>query len=175
MRLIILFFVLVFSIQSCQRDSKTDNDDGGTPVYKEGAEKFVLVDTKENKKNWVLRAERADSYDDSIIIYEVSVEFFDKEGEYYSTLTSDSGIVYSKSGDMTAKGHVVVVSEDSTVLKTDYLDWNNKRQKILTDDRVEITKENSIITGKGMESDPNLEHIEIKEEFQAISRDVKEE
>lgn len=175
MRSILLFLFVIIFISSCQRDKETDNENGGTPVYREGAEKFVLVDTKENKKNWVLRAEQADSYDDSILIYEVSVEFYDKEGEYYSTLTSDSGIVYSENGDMTAKGHVVVVSKDSTILKTDYLDWNNKRQKILTDDHVEITKENSIITGKGMESDPNLEHIVIKEEFQAISRDVKEE
>ena len=85
-------FVIVF-ISSCQRDKETDNENDGTPVYIEGAEKFVLVDTKENKKNWVLRAEQADSYDDSILIYGVSVEFYDKEGEYYSTLTSDSGIV----------------------------------------------------------------------------------
>ena len=171
---IFLLICLMLIMLNCHRDQGTD-DDGIIPEYKEGAENFVLVDTKEDKKNWVLRAKRADSYDDSITIYDVTVIFYDSFGIYSSTLTSDSGVIYSGSEDMTAKGHVKVVSRDSTVLKTGYLDWSNKRQKIITEDFVEITQKGSVITGKGMESDPNLKHVEIKEDFNAISRDIKED
>jgi LPS export ABC transporter protein LptC len=165
---------LVF-ISSCTDNSKTPVEGDSVPSYKEGAEQLVLVDMKKDKKNWILRAEKAESFDDSIIIFDVKIDFFDAEGVYNSTLTSDSGVVYSGSGDMRAKGQVKVVAKDSTELKTSYLDWDNREQKIITEDFVEITKKNSIITGKGMESDPNLEHIEIKENFNAVSRDIKED
>lgn len=170
----VFFLVILLSMVYCQKNPEPEHKNELTPVSKEGAEQFVLVDTKGDKKNWVLSAERANNFNDSIKINDVTVEFYDSKGEYNSTLTSDSGVVYSISGNMSAIGNVRVVSKDSTILKTDYLDWNNKRRKIITEDFVEITKKNSIITGKGMESDPNLEHIEIKENFNAISRDIKE-
>ncbi len=174
MKKILLSLVLLIPLLTC-RKPKNDQQDGITPALREGAEGFVLVDTRGDKKNWVLKADRALNFDDSITIYHVTVEFYDAEGVYNSTLTSDSGVVFSGSGDMSARGHVVVVSRDTTMLKTTYLDWNNKRQKIITEDAVEITKKNSIITGRGMESDPNLEHIEIKRDFNAVARDVHEE
>jgi LPS export ABC transporter protein LptC len=166
---------MLLSLCSCRKPRDTHQQDGITPVSREGAEEFVLVDTRGDKKNWVLKADRALNFDDSITLYEVTVEFYDIEGIRNSILTSDSGVVYSGSGDMSARGHVVVVSRDTTVLKTSYLDWNNKRQKIMTEDAVEITKKNSLITGLGMESDPNLEHIEIKKDFNAVTRDMHEE
>jgi LPS export ABC transporter protein LptC len=166
---------LIFFLIYCNRGPKAEEETETTPASREKAENFVLVDSEGSKKNWVLRAEQADNFEDSVKIYGVAVEFYDKEGEYSSTLTSDSGVVYSKSGDMRAIEHVKVTSRDSTVLKTDYLEWDNKRQKICTESNVRITQKNSIITGKGMESDPNLEHIEIKENFNAVSRDVKED
>jgi LPS export ABC transporter protein LptC len=170
----LLCFVLLIPLLTC-RNSKIEQQDSITPSLQEGAEGFVLVDTKGEKKNWVLKADRALSFSDSITLYNLSVEFFDAEGIYNSTLTSDSGVVYSGSGDMSARGHVVVISKDTTMLKTSYLDWDNKRQKIVTEDAVEITKKYSIITGQGMESDPNLEHIKIKKDFNAVARDVHEE
>lgn len=175
LRKFLLIIFLVSLIFSCDKGQQSEGKNKLTPVSMEGAEQFVLVDSKSDKKNWILKAGRANDFDDSVKIYVVNVEFFDSEGIYYSTLTSDSGIVFSRSGDMRAMGNVRVVSKDSTLLKTGYLDWNNKEHKIVTEDLVEITRENSIITGKGMESDPNLEHIKIKKDFNAISKDIKED
>lgn len=171
----IFFIVSMVFLICCDKGPKTEDGIETIPVSREKAEKFVLVDSDGSRKNWILRAERANNFDDSVKIYGVVVEFYDKEGLYSSTLTSDSGVVYSKSGDMRAIEHVKVTSRDSTVLKTDYLHWDDKRQKIYTESDVKITQKKSIITGKGMESDPNLEHIEIKENFNAVSRDVKED
>jgi lipopolysaccharide export system protein LptC len=146
----ILILLVLVPLLTCKK-SKTDEQNGITPSLREGAEGFVLVDTKGEKRNWILKADRALNYNDSITLYNVTVEFYDAEGIQ------------------------VVVSRDTTTLKTTYLDWNNKRQKIITEDAVEITKKNSIITGQGMESDPNLEHITIMKDFNAVARDVHEE
>jgi len=172
---ILLLIIFLFPVICCHNGKESKQKNEITPVSREGAENFILVDLKGDKRNWVLKAGRGDSYGDSVKIFGVTVEFYDSNGKYNSTLTSDSGVVYSVSGNMTASGEVQVVSKDSTVLKTNSLDWDNKKQKIVTEDFVEITREHTIITGKGMESDPNLEHIEIKEDFNATSRDVKED
>lgn len=174
MKRILLALFLLPLLLTC-RKSRSDPQDGIAPSLREGAEGFVLVDTRGEKKNWVLKADRALNFNDSITLYNVTVEFYDAEGIYNSTLTSDSGVVYSKNGDMSARGNVTVVSRDTTTLRTSYLDWNNKKQKIVTEDAVEITKKNSIITGQGMESDANLEHITILKDFNAVARDVREE
>ncbi len=171
---LILIIFITLSFLSCNRTKENTSNKKITTTSKEDAEKFVLVDSRGNNRNWVLRAEKANNFGDSIKLYVLSVDFYDAEGKYNSTLTADSGVVFSPSGDMKAINNVEVTSRDSTKLKTDNLRWNNKRKKIITDDEVEITKKNSVITGKGMESDANLEHIEIKRDFNAVSKDVKE-
>jgi len=175
MKRILLLVIIIIPFFYCRKQNNSKDQDLIVPESREGAEQFVLVDTRGNRKNWVLKAEHAQNFGDSVILYDLTVAFYDSQGEYNSTLTADSGIVYSPNGNMSALGHVVVVSEDSTILKTNYLDWLNKKKKIVTEDYVEITKKNSVITGKGMVSDPNLEHIEIQSEFNAVSRDLKEE
>jgi len=175
MKRLILSIFLMLIFNQCGKRVTPEHKVEFIPPSRETAEKFVLVDSKGEKKNWVLRAERANSFDDSVKIYNVTVQFYDSKGEYYSTLTSDSGVVYSINGNMSATSNVQVISKDSTVLRTGYLDWNNKNRKIVTEDSVTITKKNSVITGLGMESDPNLEHIVIKKNFKAVSRDVKGE
>ncbi len=174
MKRMLFAFLLLVPLAACRKPTG-DQDNGIVPAVREGAQGFVLVDTKGEKKNWILKADEALNFDDSITLCNVTVEFYDAEGIYNSTLTSDSGVVYSGSGDMSARGNVIVIARDTTVLKTSYLDWNNKRQKIITEDTVAITKKQSIITGVGMVSDPNLEHIEIKRNFNAIARDIHDE
>jgi len=173
LRVTIIILFLFFSI-SCEKTKQGGNNNEITPAGKENALKFVLVNTRGNNRDWVLSADRANDFGDSIKLYVLTVEFYDAKGKYNSTLTADSGVVFSPSGDMKATSNVEVISRDSTLLKTNNLRWNNKMQKIITDDEVMITNKNSIITGKGMESDPNLKHIKIKENFNAVSKDVKE-
>ena len=75
-----------------------------------------------------------------------------------------SGVVSNRTGDLIAYGHVVVTTEDSTVLKTDSLAWFNRRQIIETDAPVEIVSPQGTVEGIGLISDANLRRIEIKEQ-----------
>lgn len=139
------------------------------------AEGFVLTETLSGEKAWTLRAEKAVVYQDEdlIRIYGVTLDFYQKGGVHYSTLTSDEGVVHTSTNDMEAFGNVVVVSEGGR-LETPRLRWVAERGKIVTEDRVRIIKGETVITGKGLESDPSLQRVKIAEEFQARSLDTEE-
>jgi LPS export ABC transporter protein LptC len=134
-------------------------------------EGFQLTETEFGRKAWILTAHKALEYEEKIEVFGVQIEFFDPDGKRNSVLTSDQGKVLHSSRDMVATGNVIVQAEDGTKLETDQLQWVQERNKIVTDSNVRITKGTSIITGKGMESNPDLSHIEIREDFKATKKD----
>jgi LPS export ABC transporter protein LptC len=110
---------------------------------------------------------------DSTIGYIVHVNFYDSSGRVSSVLVGDSSISHENSGFMSVYGNVVAVStEDSSKLETDYLRWNPTVNKIQTDAFVKITRHGDVVTGWGMESDPNLKHIDILKQVSGTFRDT---
>jgi LPS export ABC transporter protein LptC len=69
------------------------------------------------------------------------------------------------------RGDVVVTSEEEgTTLKTESLRWDANRKKIVTDDLVRQERTNTIITGQGLEADPDLEKVVIKKNVKVIRK-----
>jgi len=132
-------------------------------------EGFSLMETENGKKQWVLTSPKASNYEKqkTVQIEGVKIDFYRVNEELYSTLTADRGTVNTTSNDMVAQGHVLVVSKDGAKLETNLLRWDNARQKIMSDDSVRITRGKTVMTGIGLESDPSLEHVVIKEKFKA--------
>jgi len=132
-------------------------------------EGFSLMETENGKKQWVLTSPKASNYEKqkTVQIEGVKIDFYRVNEELYSTLTADRGTVNTTSNDMVAQGHVLVVSKDGAKLETNLLRWDNARQKIMSDDSVRITRGRTVMTGIGLESDPSLEHVVIKEKFKA--------
>lgn len=93
----------------------------------------------------------------------VRVRFFDSEGEQTSYLTSEEGSADEITNNLEAHKNVVVVSSDSSQLKTENLLWDNRRQLIYTprDEYVEITTEKEKLQGRGFESDQYLRNYRI--------------
>ncbi len=92
----------------------------------------------------------------------VKVDFYDKLGHHSSVMMSQSAKVNSVTNDMTAYGHVHIVSDSGTTVDTDSLEWENKVQLIHSDAAVHIVEKNGRTTdGIGFESDQNLEHYHI--------------
>ncbi len=92
----------------------------------------------------------------------VRVDFYNNEGEHSSVLTSQSARVNSINNDMTAYGHVRIVSDSGTTVNTDSLLWDNKSQMVHSDAPVHIVEKNGRTTdGIGFESDQNLAHYHI--------------
>ncbi len=91
----------------------------------------------------------------------VVVHFYDQNGVQTSVLTSKEAIVDESSDNLEAIGDVLVVSSDSTKLRTQHLYWDNKRQLVHTPEFVRITSPTETLQGHGFESDQNLQHYKV--------------
>jgi LPS export ABC transporter protein LptC len=91
----------------------------------------------------------------------VVVHFFDQNGTQTSILTSKEAIVDESTDNLEAIGNVLVVSSDSTKLRTEHLYWDNKQQLVHTPEFVRITSPTETLQGHGFESDQGLQHYKI--------------
>ena len=89
----------------------------------------------------------------------LKITFFDSSGTSSSTLTADKGTVYNNN-DMEAFDNVVITSE-STVIRTDYIKRLADEKKLWSDKYVVIQKQNETIRGYGFESDESLKNYTI--------------
>jgi LPS export ABC transporter protein LptC len=102
----------------------------------------------------------------------VRVDFYDEAEHHTSRLTARRGRVNDRTRDFEAYDHVVVLSDDGTVLTTERLFWTNATRLIHTDAFVEITSPTEQIRGHGMESDQSLKNYRI---FRVTGRAVTTE
>ncbi len=139
------------------------------PVPHEVLEELVLKEMHKGATIWVLNAGRAVNYEEEKIIkvYDLRLEFYDIGEGASSVLTADSGTVFMHERNMHAMGNVKVVTGEDVVLETDLLEWDNAKRLISTKSEIRITTEESVITGMGFESDPELKHMKVKHQFRA--------
>jgi LPS export ABC transporter protein LptC len=92
----------------------------------------------------------------------VYVRFFSNTtGKQTSYLISKEAIIDETTNDMEARKDVLVVSSDSSRLRTERLFWDNKRQLIYTPDFVTITSSKDRLQGHGFEADQSLKYYRI--------------
>jgi len=91
----------------------------------------------------------------------VVVHFYDEQGKQTTTLRARHGTVNEQTYDIMALGNVVVVSDDSTRLRSERLFWDNKRRLIHTPDEVSIISAREKVYGIGFESDQRLRNYRI--------------
>jgi LPS export ABC transporter protein LptC len=153
-----------------------DDDTGG--VRRSGTfadqevDGFTLTQTHEGRRVWSISARHALVYEDAdrVEMIDLRVDFFDEEGEVRSTLTADEGILTRRTNDMEVLGNVVVYAADGTILTTQRLTWDERKGKVDTDRPFRVTKDTDVMTGVGMEADPDLKNIRVKSEFKAYVR-----
>jgi LPS export ABC transporter protein LptC len=131
-------------------------------------ENFCLIETVEGRPRWKLEADLALVYEEAARtdLHKVNATFY-QDGEAISTLNSREGIMYMSSGDLEARGKVVVTSRHGR-LESERILWDASAEEFTSPDFVKITRATHIITGFGIEADPNLEKVR-------IDRDVKVE
>jgi LPS export ABC transporter protein LptC len=91
----------------------------------------------------------------------IHVDFYNEQELHTSVLTARRGKVNDVTRDFEAYDHVVVISDDGTVLRTERLFWTNATRKIHTDAFVDIVSATEHIMGQGMQSDQGLKNYEI--------------
>jgi LPS export ABC transporter protein LptC len=78
---------------------------------------------------------------------------FDKNKKIISSITASYGKYYDKKDLWEAKQNVVAITEKGDSLKTELLYWDQKKEKIYTNQFVNIIRKDENITGTGFESD----------------------
>jgi LPS export ABC transporter protein LptC len=139
------------------------------PLPQEVLEDVLLKEIHKGRVVWVLSAARALNYEEEKVIkvYDIHLEFYDADQCVSSVLTADSGVVFASNKDMQAAGNVKIVAPENAILHTDLLQWDNRERLISTEHEVRIETTESTITGVGFESDPELKHMKIREQFRA--------
>jgi LPS export ABC transporter protein LptC len=162
----LVFMLILFN--ACSEDK--DQDQLADEPPKITIEEFSLTETSKGKKIWILDAVQARVYDELIKVDSVKIRFFDKEQIEFSVLHAPGGVLNTKTHNVLVGDSVAVYTNDSTKLYTDSLFWQNDSQRILTDCRVLIIKQDStIIEGRGLRADPYLNKIEIIGDAQGVS------
>ncbi|MCB2197297.1 MAG: LPS export ABC transporter periplasmic protein LptC [Bacteroidetes bacterium] len=90
------------------------------------------------------------------------VEFYDSTNNVTSFIKANYCIYDEKEELWTAENDVVSVSDEGDTLNTDFLIWDQKKEKIYSDQYVRITNEDGIIHGKGFEANQDLSDWVIK-------------
>ncbi|RLB99006.1 MAG: LPS export ABC transporter periplasmic protein LptC [Deltaproteobacteria bacterium] len=108
------------------------------------------ISKKNGIKEWELKAASATLLKDKnqAVLIDVSVIFFTKDNKKVH-LTSQKGNLNTKTHDMTFSDKVVVTYETST-LRTDKLHYNKKKHIITSDTHVRLEKKNSVIEADSM-------------------------
>jgi LPS export ABC transporter protein LptC len=157
---LLMFLALIAACGS--RDGKKDD----IPAVPEQAiEKFSVTETEKGKPHWVLDAASAQILENEkkVFLQAPHVTFFEN-GEKVSTLTAERGRMNTESYDMWGEGKCVLDTAKGERLETSNLHYQSDAKKIVTREKVKLTRPDEIIYGEGMEASPDLENITIKKQ-----------
>jgi len=158
--------MLLSSLLGCA-DREPGTQEAPNDVPTQITYEYQTTQTQAGVKQWELWGESAERFaDDPTLNLNVVRMIFYEEGLPHAELTSNSGRVDEGSYDTVAIGDVVLVTEDGRTLKSEILYWDNARELIHTDAFVHFTDGDKILTGYGLETDPNLTKLVLKEQVQ---------
>ena len=87
---------------------------------------------------------------------------FDEKQNIISSITADYARQYEKEERWEAKNNVIATNAQGDTLKTEHLIWEEKEERIHTEEFVRIIRTDQIITGIGFQSDQSLQNWRIK-------------
>lgn len=89
----------------------------------------------------------------------VRVTFYSLQGEETSTLTSNEGTYYWRTGDMEARGNVIGVTPDGRRLETSILEYTSNDNRINGSEPFVYTTSTQRIEGGSFTSDPDFRDL----------------
>src|SRR5687767_8639827 len=157
--------LMALSLTACQ-------DPGATPPLSQNAAsdtadqtmfgvRLMLADRGIQRAQ--MEADTAFTYEDNtrFELRTVKTLFFTETGLKNGTLTSRQGTHNVRTGNMEARGNVVVVSEDGRRLVTEHLRYDPGKNEISSDSAFVLTEPAQRISGIGLTADPNLNNVNI--------------
>ena len=92
----------------------------------------------------------------------VHITFYNAEGAESSSLTAREGMYHWRTGDMEARGDVVVVTTDGRTLRTEQLGYSEARNAVTADGPFVFDGPNRHVEGEGFTSDPDFKDVVAK-------------
>lgn len=163
---ILVLAALVGMIAGCSGDKSnlsnvTDGDTLNRPDSELSGAKIYLYE--KGKVTSEIFSEKIIKFEDkdSTAAYKLNIDILDSVGNVSTHVVGDSGYIRESKGFLNIFGNVVVVTDDSTRLETEYLWWDSNTDRIKTDAFVRITRGEDIITGWGLDADNRLKDFKI--------------
>lgn len=161
-----LFFVTSIIFASCENDIekvKLLSEHELAPVETASVIRILYSDSA--KVQVEIMAKELNRYETDNPYIEMpkglQANFFDDSMHVKSKLTADYGIRYERDQKMEARKNVVVVNEKGETLNTEHLIWDEKSEKLKSDEFVKITKKGEIIMGTGFEANQDFSKYKI--------------
>jgi len=134
---------------------------------------FSLRSTSTAGLLWVLEAAEGISYGsgEPMLLRDMRVRFYDGQQQVRSVLTSKRGEVESLTQSLLAQDSVVVWTPVGETLRTESLRWDPGKERITTDVFFRLARGRDVLTGIGLEADPDLEHYSVQRSVRAEVRD----
>lgn len=126
------------------------------------------TETSDGLRRWMLTAKSA-AYDDQqskSTVQDMRVEFFDKQGRVQMTLTSREGVWFSETGEIEARGNVVVKTTEGYTVYTERLRYRSRADEVSTDLPVRVESVNMRLSARGM-------RYRVKERLLTLDSQVK--
>ena len=86
------------------------------------------------------------------------LHFYSNSGEHTSKLTARRGRVDDATRDLEAFDNVVFESDSGTVVRTEYLYWDNDTRRVRSDRFVTVTSPTERLQGYGFSADQGLKN-----------------
>lgn len=135
------------------------------PMAEQAVEKFVITETEEGKLKMVLESESAVIDEEKkVAVLKLPIVKFYKNGEYASTLVTESATINLDTYDVSGHGKCTVDTADNEYLQTTDLQYNAKKSIVFSNNDVKLTRQDETVYGKGFEADTKLEKIIIKKQ-----------
>jgi len=180
-RLKIIFLLLFFFFFSCQNDIRTVNlfaeYEEDIPSLEANDIDLMYVDSSRTILN--LKAKKIQKYTTvekpyTIFPAGISIVFFSIYPDTSSCFSANWVMKHEKEAIWEAKGNVVARNTHMETLNTEFLIWDEKKEKIYSEHDVQITTKDEIIYGRGFEADQNFDKWKITKVSGVINLDDNE-
>ncbi|MBI5059626.1 LPS export ABC transporter periplasmic protein LptC [candidate division KSB1 bacterium] len=104
----------------------------------------------------------------------VHIDFFNQAGQHTTSLVSDSARADDTKHDMVAMGHVVAKSDSGEILETQFLRWENKTRRIISDAPVKLSTPTDTLFGSHFVSDEHLRNWQIEQPTGVTFRELEQ-
>ncbi|MDD4458163.1 MAG: LPS export ABC transporter periplasmic protein LptC [Syntrophotalea acetylenica] len=148
-----LCLALGFRIYSHRRETPPESVVDALPSGTDlSLQDVQYTETSQGIRRWSLAARSAayDAGQGQSAVQDMRVEFFDREGRLQMVLTAREGLWTQNSGDIVAKGDVVVKAVEGYTLSSEELRYQSATDQVSTDKPVRLEDNNLQLDARGM-------------------------